>query len=1124
MAVTTGTIQKEPRREPDQEFTALRRKGIELIERMSSRWWTDYNSHDPGVTMLEALCYAITDLGYRIGWDIADLLQNPPGDGSGDSIQPFFTAREILTVNPLTADDFRRLLIDHEGIGKAWIANSQTDCESAWYADCKHDRLSFMPTGAQTFERNAISPRGIRDVFVQFENDPELGDLNDRKIRHAFAIQPSEGKALEVTAEFRMPAWSTKAWGETSVYVNDGGKLKGSVTGVTLNNIVESERKLSYLADLKILFTPDPVDKDESDSGDDAEVATVITLDLPAVPVRLYGSTSELKSYGDTWSFSDFDSAELARAVAEPFLLKSAAVQRITGEATSLLRARRNLCEEFCRIEPVQTEEVAICAEILVTAEADIEQVFASMVFAIENCFNPPLAFHSLDELLREGMAVEEIFEGPMLKHGFLKQEELDNARLRKSLRTSDIINEIVEIEGVVAVRNLRLTRYDSAGNPASGVADIAPGVDKKKISAEWTLEISENCLPILSIDNSAFLFFKNDLPFVADFAEVRDTLEQLRGEAERLKARHSGSLDLPVPAGRYRDPEQYTPVQYSLPATYGTGPDGVREPATAERRAQVKQLKGYLMVFEQLLANTFSQLAGARHLFSLDPEMQQTMFVQSLNDENLILGVTEILKAELDEAALHGMVETTATMQERRGRFLDHLLARFGEQFSDYALRLTGYDGKKKPAETLIEDKLAFLSALPELSRDRAKGLNTAATALTPEDEAVLKKRISLLAGLAPETAEKIIVVEHLLLRPRFPGDALMEACLDEQPCGACGEADPYSFQLTVVMPGWLAPFDKNIELRRFVENTIRQELPCHILGKICWVDNHDYDAAYREKLTVPLADYLREEGRNAGNARPSVGNAQKGANNLHDAALESFSAWMKSEQYRTTPDDKRQTTLRDLFVAELDPLSNIYSGVSNYDVISPTIYDMMSEHFAEVVEDDRWYIYKRFKDAWDAWLAALPERQRREWKPAGFVSRVQALMTGMIGSWLDPAQTARQALEQFGDLFDRAMRELAAAGDAVDDPKEVVAIILDCALRYPPFNSRSLSADEKEALQRLFIELYAPRLHDSLLLREVVTMHARLTSIYPPATLHDCVDGNDVNPVRLDSTILGA
>ena len=28
--------------------------------------WTDHNTHDPGITVLEALCYVLTDLQYRV--------------------------------------------------------------------------------------------------------------------------------------------------------------------------------------------------------------------------------------------------------------------------------------------------------------------------------------------------------------------------------------------------------------------------------------------------------------------------------------------------------------------------------------------------------------------------------------------------------------------------------------------------------------------------------------------------------------------------------------------------------------------------------------------------------------------------------------------------------------------------------------------------------------------------------------------------------------------------------------------------------------------------------------------------------------------------------------------------
>ena len=49
-------------------------------DRCAGHRWTDHNAHDPGVTLLEALCYALTDLGYRAGHRVEDLLTTG-GDG-----------------------------------------------------------------------------------------------------------------------------------------------------------------------------------------------------------------------------------------------------------------------------------------------------------------------------------------------------------------------------------------------------------------------------------------------------------------------------------------------------------------------------------------------------------------------------------------------------------------------------------------------------------------------------------------------------------------------------------------------------------------------------------------------------------------------------------------------------------------------------------------------------------------------------------------------------------------------------------------------------------------------------------------------------------------------------------
>ena len=56
------------------DYDSLLRDGISLIQKFSGNKWTDYNFHDPGITILEQLCYALTDLGYRSNFKVEDLL------------------------------------------------------------------------------------------------------------------------------------------------------------------------------------------------------------------------------------------------------------------------------------------------------------------------------------------------------------------------------------------------------------------------------------------------------------------------------------------------------------------------------------------------------------------------------------------------------------------------------------------------------------------------------------------------------------------------------------------------------------------------------------------------------------------------------------------------------------------------------------------------------------------------------------------------------------------------------------------------------------------------------------------------------------------------------------------
>src|SRR5690242_20401895 len=100
------TIEKKPSLPESSDYELLRQKGLEYIQQLGSKLWTDYNIHDPGITLLEVLCYALTDLGYRTSLDVKDLLAlsspeaaDADGQFPTDVRQGFFTARNILTVN-----------------------------------------------------------------------------------------------------------------------------------------------------------------------------------------------------------------------------------------------------------------------------------------------------------------------------------------------------------------------------------------------------------------------------------------------------------------------------------------------------------------------------------------------------------------------------------------------------------------------------------------------------------------------------------------------------------------------------------------------------------------------------------------------------------------------------------------------------------------------------------------------------------------------------------------------------------------------------------------------------------------------------------------------------------------
>ena len=171
-------IPKEPALPPSLDFDRLRREGIAHIEALGSSLWTDYNTHDPGITLLEALCFAINDLGYRCSFPMKDLLAPAPGQprpASGEG--PLFSARSILTCHPTTILDYRKLLVDVPGVRNAWLMPSQAPC-LPFYPDRQQSRIAYDPPETDP-NVSAVLPRGVYSVVLELDDDPLFGSLND---------------------------------------------------------------------------------------------------------------------------------------------------------------------------------------------------------------------------------------------------------------------------------------------------------------------------------------------------------------------------------------------------------------------------------------------------------------------------------------------------------------------------------------------------------------------------------------------------------------------------------------------------------------------------------------------------------------------------------------------------------------------------------------------------------------------------------------------------------------------------------------------------------------------------------------------------------------------------------
>lgn len=462
------------------------------------------------------------------------------------------------------------------------------------------------------------------------------------------------------------------------------------------------------------------------------------------------------------------------------------------------LESARNLCEDFIEVRAVRAEYFSVCAELELTPDADVTEVAARLLFDVGQVLAPPVPNHDLATMLARGLTLAEVFDGPLLENGFIDDADLLASGLPTEIRLSDVIGVAMDVPGLYSVRSLTMNplRRSDEGNESAADADATEvEADPVPVANAWRVPVMPSRLPRLSLNQGRLVFSKRGLAMqgwnIADMPmAVATRLAALR-EAARLAVETPMGTNTPAPClGHSRPLASWDSVRHDFPALYGVGAAGLGKQATPQRLAQVLQFKGFLLLFDQLMADQLALLSQARLRLSVadvvlkdvalrfgDGATVQPHVLASQIASSVVDGVDEVDVIKLYPAGLTpdklppdllqtlmDALESSDAASTRQHRLLDHLLARIAEDFSDYSGAMASAFGA--PTGVLIGDKARFLSNAAEVTMNRAGAMQqrpaTAAEIWNTDNVSGLERRLAALLGIADFSRRDLGLVSY--------------------------------------------------------------------------------------------------------------------------------------------------------------------------------------------------------------------------------------------------------------------------------------------------------------------------------------------------------------------------
>ena len=740
--------------------------GMAQARAYASARWTDHNIHDPGVTALEVLSYALTDVCARSAFPVEDLLAVATNNDRNMNDQ-FFTVAQALPGAPVTVRDYRKLLIDIYGVRNAWLLPENG---VVYYADPGEGTLHRARQAGFV----EVRLRGLYRVLIDRDDAATLTeaamlvevrkrlDANRSLCEDFIEVEYVPRQPFLLCAEIELAPEADTARAQAAIWFAVERYLAPPVRRYSRADMLARRQ-----ADGTRRTDPEIFDGPLLEYGfiEDAE------LDCAELrtEIRLSDLISEIMDVPGVRAVRDMvirpaDEDEAAASVAAPDGKWRVAVN--PGQRATLARASSRLVF-YKGGMPVQP--VGGAAELF---------------------------YQEIDDGERAAF-------GPRLEPDELPAIPLGRARNVASYRS--VQEHFPAIYGI-----------GEEGPPAGAAGPRLAQVKQLQAYLLFFDQILANAVAQLA--NLRQLFSRS--PAVAESYFWQAVKPQ--------EALYSGQVDLESPVqmlerrARFLDHliartgERLTDHLSIAASAFGTAPEaGVRArcafleecPTLAARRGL-----GYDHTQSADDANAAGLERRLVHLLGIG------RFVQDVYAELDGAGVDRfrfrLFGREDDSMLLRGTARY-ATAEEALAAL---------ERAVEFARIPPGYERMQ------ADDDRYFFHIIDEMGTALARSADYFATE-SERDAAITR----LMALLHEHFSERLLVIENILLRPEAADEPFLPICADPG-CTDCAGFDPYSYRVHIVLPADAGRF-KNMDFRRFAEETIRRETPAHVLPKICWL-----------------------------------------------------------------------------------------------------------------------------------------------------------------------------------------------------------------------------------------------------------------------------------------------